>query len=72
MYSVFAWTGSATWGSAELVGGRAGQDELLVVHDAATAGVEVRNTGQDDFTAYLFSGPDLHPEAALLGAGWAR
>ena len=72
VYSVFAWSGSAVWGSAELVGGRPGQDEALVVHDTATAGVEVRNTGPDAFTAYLFSGPDLHPEAALLATGWAR
>lgn len=71
-YSVFAWTGAGSWGGVELVGGRPGQDEALVVHDAATGGVEVRSTGQDDLTAYLFSGPDLHPEAALLGAGWAR
>ena len=47
-------------------------DEALVVHATATVGVEVRSTGSEELTAYLFSGPDLHPEAALLGAGWAR
>jgi hypothetical protein len=72
VYSVFAWTGSATWGPAELIGGVPGQDEILVVHDTATAGVEVHNTGQDTFTGYLFSGPDLHPEATVLGPAWAR
>ncbi|HEY0237617.1 MAG TPA: hypothetical protein VGC37_03155 [Friedmanniella sp.] len=72
VYSVFAWSGAATWGSAELVGGRPGQDEALVVHATATRGVDVRNTGPDVFRAYLFSGPDLHPEAAVLGGGWAR
>ena len=71
VYSVFAWTGAGTWGGRELVGGRPGSDEALVVHATATAGVEVVNTGTDDFSAYLFSGPDLHPEAALLGEAWA-
>ena len=42
------------------------------MHDAAVAGVEVVNPGPDEFTGYLFSGPDLHPEAAALGATWAR
>ncbi|MGI3784084.1 MAG: hypothetical protein ACRYG2_25255, partial [Janthinobacterium lividum] len=72
VYSVFAWTGTGTWGGAELVGGRPGHDEALVVHATATAGVEVRNTGPEEFSTYVFSGPDLHPEATLLGAGWAR
>ena len=54
------------------LGGQPGQDEVLVVHDAATAGLEEHNDGSKPFTAYLFSGPDLHPEAALLGPGWAR
>lgn len=49
----------------------AGRDEALVVHATATAGAEVRNTGAEDLSAHLFSGPDLHPEAALLGDGWA-
>ncbi|SEQ86546.1 hypothetical protein [Microlunatus flavus] len=71
-YSLFAWTGSVSWGGAELVGGRPGQDEALVVHATATAGVEVTSTGTEEATVYLFSGPDLHPEAVALGAGWAR
>jgi hypothetical protein len=72
VYSVFAWTGAGTWGGTELVGGRPGRDEALVAHASATGGVEVRSTGAEAFTAYVFSGPDLHPEAALLGDGWAR
>ena len=71
VYSVFAWTGAGTWGGQELVGGRPGSDEALVVHATATAGVEVVSTASEDFSAYLFSGPDLHPEAALLGEAWA-
>ena len=45
-------------------------DELLVSHQTAVAGVQVVNAGREPFVAYLLSGPDLHPEAAALGAIW--
>ena len=67
VYSVFAWSGTGSWGGTELVGGRPGRDELVVAHATATAGVEVRNDGTEPFLAYLFSGPDLHPEAVGVG-----
>jgi len=57
-------------GDPDLVGGQPEADELLVNHDTASAGVRVVNTGQEPFVAYLLSGPDLHPEAATLGAIW--
>ena len=67
VHSVFAWSGSARWGSQTLQGGEPGQDELLVSHDAAVAGATVTATGGVPFVAYLFSGPDLHPEAPPAG-----
>ena len=73
VYSVFAWSGAARWGGQPLQGGEPGSDELLVVHATATAGVRVANTGSVPFVAYLFSGPDLHPEAPAAGpvaGGW--
>ena len=70
VYSVFAWSGAGAWAGLDLVGGRPGADELLVSHDSATAGVRVVNAGREPFVAYLLSGPDLHPEAAALGAIW--
>jgi hypothetical protein len=73
VHSVFAWSGAARWGSQPLEGGRPGRDELLVSHDAAVAGVPVTNRGSVPFVAYLFSGPDLHPEAPPSGpvaGGW--
>lgn len=66
VYSVFAWTGTGTWGGQELAGGEPGRDELLVTHDTATAGVEVVNPGAAPLVAYVLSGPDLHPEAAQV------
>jgi hypothetical protein len=68
VYSVFAWSGRGSWGGAELTGGSPGRDELLVAHDRATAGVDVRAAaGGEPFVAYLLSGPDLHPEAITVG-----
>lgn len=68
VYSLFAWSGSATWGGHELVGRVPGRDELLVSHDPATGGVEVVNAGAEPFVAYLLSGPDLHPAVPAVEA----
>ncbi|WP_147264125.1 cupin domain-containing protein [Desertihabitans brevis] len=62
VYSVFAWAGEGVWAGHRLRGRRPGEDELVVVHDTAVRGVTVRNEGPTPFVAYLFSGPDLHPE----------
>lgn len=67
VYSVLAWSGAGRWGGCSLRGGEPGRDELLVVHATAVAGVAVANTGNVPFVAYLFSGPDLHPEAPPAG-----
>ncbi len=64
VYSVFAWSGAGTWGGHDLAGGEPGRDELLVAHDAATAGVEAVSSGAEPLVAYVLAGPDLHPEAA--------
>ena len=70
VYSVFAWSGTGTWGGHELAGGVPGRDELLVAFTTATAGVDVVSHGPEPFVGYLLSGPDLHPEAAVVhGAG---
>jgi hypothetical protein len=67
VYSLFAWSGTGTWGGHELVGRRPGRDELLVSHATATAGAEVVNDGSDPFVVYLLSGPDLHPAVPTVG-----
>ena len=36
------------------------RDELLVTHDRAVRGVEVRNTGREDLLAIKFFGPDIN------------
>ena len=67
VYSLFAWTGSGTWGGQSIEGGQPGQDELLVCDAAARSSLTVRNTGSTDLTVYLFFGPDLNPDAPALG-----
>ena len=66
VYSVFAWSGTGTWGGHHLTGGAPGLDELLVADATATTGVEVLNLGDEPLVAYVLSGPDLHPEAASV------
>jgi hypothetical protein len=62
VHTVFVWSGRGTYGGREVVGGRPGADELLVAHDRAVAGVEVRNDGSEDLVAIRFFGPDVNPD----------
>ena len=68
VHSVFVLTGNGTWGGQEVRGGDPGMDELLVTHDRAMAGVEVRNTGRDDLVAIRFFGPDVYHDVPSIGA----
>ena len=65
VHSVFVLTGSGTYGGHEVRGGDPDFDELLVTHDRAVSGVEIRNTGPDDLVAITFFGPDLNDVPAI-------
>jgi hypothetical protein len=67
VHNVFVLAGSGTYGGHEVRGGDPDLDELLVTHDRAVAGVEVRNTGQDDLVAIAFFGPDVNPNVPAIG-----
>jgi hypothetical protein len=73
VYSVLVWSGRGTFGGLPVEGGDPDRDELLVTHDRATDGVEVRNTGDEDLLVITFFGPDLNPDVPMLprwgGAG---
>jgi hypothetical protein len=73
VYSVLVWSGRGTFGGLPVEGGDPARDELLVTHDRATGGVEVRNTGGEDLLVITFFGPDLNPDVPMLprwgGAG---
>jgi hypothetical protein len=74
VYSILVWKGRGTFGGLAVEGGDPAQDELLVAHDRATSGVEVRNTGDEDLLVITFFGPDVNPDVPMLSrweaAGW--
>ncbi|HEU4354839.1 MAG TPA: hypothetical protein VFT27_04550 [Actinomycetota bacterium] len=66
VYNILVWSGSGTYGGVEVEGGTPGLDELLVAHDRAVAGVEVRNTGTDDLFVIKFFGPDVNADVPMI------
>jgi hypothetical protein len=66
VYNILVWSGSGTYGGVEVEGGTPGRDELLVTHDRAVQGVEVRNTGREDLFVIKFFGPDVDPDVPMI------
>ncbi|MBX9789092.1 MAG: hypothetical protein K2Y37_09275 [Pirellulales bacterium] len=44
------------------------EDEVFITHAAATAGVEVENTGSEPLVSLRYFGPDTHPKLPAVGA----
>ena len=44
------------------------EDEVFITHQAATAGVEVENTGSEPLVGLRYFGPDTHPKLPAVGA----
>jgi hypothetical protein len=66
VHNVLVWSGTGAYGGVEVHGGDPERDEVLVVHDRAVAGVEVRNTGREDLIALKFFGPDVNPDVPTI------
>ena len=66
VHNVLVWSGSGTYGGLPVQGGNPELDELLVTHERAVRGVEIRNTGQDDLVAIKFFGPDVNPDVPMI------
>jgi hypothetical protein len=66
VHAIFVWHGSGTYGGSEVRGHEPGLDELLVTHERATRGVEVRNTGREAMLAIKFFGPDVNPDVPMI------
>lgn len=66
VYNVLVWAGSGTYGGVPVAGGDAEMDELLVTHDRAVRGVEIRNTGTEDLVVISFFGPDVNPDVPMI------
>ncbi len=67
VYNLLVWTGTGTIAGQAVAGGRPGEDELLLVHEAATRPHEIVNTGQDELLVIKFFGPDINPDAPQPG-----
>lgn len=65
-HNVFVWSGSGTYGGAEVQSGDPDRDELLITWDRAVRGVEVQNTGLQDLLAIKFFGPDINPDVPMI------
>jgi hypothetical protein len=66
VYNVLVWSGSGSYGELAVQGGDPALDEVLVTHERAVGGVEVRNTGQDDLLIIKFFGPDVNPDVPMI------
>lgn len=69
VHNLLVWSGIGTVAGIEVTGDRPGNDELLLVHDAAVEPHEVVNTGQEDLVVISFFGPDINPDAPAAGVG---
>jgi hypothetical protein len=67
VYNLFIWQGEGTVAGQSVRGGSLGEDELLLVHSAATAPHEIVNTGTTDLLLVKFFGPDINPDVPRAG-----
>lgn len=66
-YSLLVWNGTGTVSGHAVTGRRPGEDELLVVRDAAIQAHEIVNTGEDELLLVKFFGPDINPDSPPAG-----
>jgi hypothetical protein len=66
VHNAFVWSGQGTYGGIPVEARRPGDDELLITHDRAVNGVEVRNTGPEVMIVIKFFGPDVNPDAPMI------
>jgi hypothetical protein len=69
VYNLLVWQGTGTVAGVEVSGQSVGDDELLLVHDAATSPHEIVNTGSDELLIIKFFGPDINPDVPSAGLG---
>ncbi len=67
VYNLLVWNGRGTVAGHAVTGRRPGEDELLLVHEAAIRPHEIVNTGQDELLLVKFFGPDINPNAPPAG-----
>lgn len=66
VYNILVWRGKGEYGNFEIEGENFERDELLVCHDKAVQGINVRNTGNNDLIIFKFFGPDINKDIPYL------
>lgn len=66
VHNLLIWSGTGTLGGLAVEGGNPERDEMLITHDRAARGVEVRNTGREDLLAIKFFGPDVNTDVPKI------
>jgi len=73
VHNILVWRGNGRVGAIDVAGQQFDCDELLICHDAATAGVLIENTGTADLEILKFFGPDINSEVIpYLATGSSR
>jgi hypothetical protein len=67
---MFIWKGTASVDGRTISAGDFGldycRDELLITHDKALEGFEIKNTGSEEVTLFSFFGPDINLDVPML------
>jgi len=50
--------------------GQETEDEVFISYEAATAGVEIENTGSEPLVGLRYFGPDVHKKVPMVGEYW--
>ncbi|MFC2159535.1 hypothetical protein ACFLQS_02325 [Actinomycetota bacterium] len=70
VFNIFVWKGSASVDGNKVEAGDLGldhcRDELLVTHEKAVRGFNIKNTGNSDLVLFKFFGPDINPDVPML------
>jgi hypothetical protein len=60
VYNVLVWQGCGTFDGRQIAAFEFGTDELIVTHEKAISGVEVKNMGSKDLILFKFFGPEIN------------
>lgn len=70
VFNMFIWKGSASVDGTIITAGDFGldycRDELLITHEKALKGFEIKNTGSDDVILFSYFGPDINLDVPML------
>jgi len=70
VFNMFIWKGTARVDGKEITAGDFDldycRDELLITHDKALAGFEIKNTGAEEVILFSYFGPDINLKVPML------